>query len=47
MVRTVNEAAHRTRRNAILDAAQRAVETKGRERNEMYRCKAKGRVDCE
>ncbi len=31
MVRTVNEAAYAARRNAILDAAQRAVETKGYE----------------
>jgi AcrR family transcriptional regulator len=31
MVRTVNEAAHAQRRNAILDAAQRAVITKGYE----------------
>jgi AcrR family transcriptional regulator len=31
MVRTVNEAAYTARRNAILDAAQRAVETKGYE----------------
>jgi len=31
MVRTVNEAAYEARRNAILDAAQRAVETKGYE----------------
>jgi AcrR family transcriptional regulator len=31
MVRTVNEAAHASRRNAILDAAQRAVITKGYE----------------
>jgi AcrR family transcriptional regulator len=31
MVRTVNEAAHTQRRNAILDAAQRAVITKGYE----------------
>src|SRR5579859_6436037 len=29
MVRVVNEAAYATRRNAILDAAQRAVENKG------------------
>jgi len=31
MVRVVNEAAYATRRNAILDAAQRAVENKGYE----------------
>ena len=31
MVRTVNETAYEARRNAILDAAQRAVETKGYE----------------
>ena len=31
MVRMVNEAAYAARRNAILDAAQRAVETKGYE----------------
>jgi AcrR family transcriptional regulator len=31
MVRTVNEAAHEARRNAILDAAQRAIETRGYE----------------
>jgi len=31
MVRTVNEAAYEARRNAILDAAQRAIETKGYE----------------
>jgi AcrR family transcriptional regulator len=31
MVRTVNEAAYVARRNAILDATQRAVETKGYE----------------
>jgi AcrR family transcriptional regulator len=31
MVRTVNEAAYAARRNAILDAAQRAVETTGYE----------------
>ncbi|HLZ64513.1 MAG TPA: TetR/AcrR family transcriptional regulator [Ktedonosporobacter sp.] len=31
MARIVNEAAHAARRNAILDAAQRAVETKGYE----------------
>jgi len=31
MVRTVNEAAYEARRNAILDAARRAVETKGYE----------------
>ena len=31
MVRTVNEATYTARRNAILDAAQRAVETKGYE----------------
>ena len=31
MVRTVNEAAHQARRNAILDAAERAIETKGYE----------------
>ena len=31
MVRTVNEAAYTARRNAILDAAERAVETKGYE----------------
>ena len=31
MVRTVNEAAYTARRNAILDAAQRAVETTGYE----------------
>src|SRR5215469_1385891 len=31
MVRTVNEAAHAQRRNAILDTAQRAVITKGYE----------------
>lgn len=31
MVRTVNEAAHQARRNAILDAAQRAIETRGYE----------------
>ena len=31
MVRTVNEAAYEARRNAILDAAERAVETKGYE----------------
>ena len=31
MVRIVNEAAYTARRNAILDAAQRAVETKGYE----------------
>lgn len=31
MVRTVNEAAHTAKRNAILDAALRAVETKGYE----------------
>ncbi len=31
MVRTVNEAAYEARRNAILDAALRAVETKGYE----------------
>ena len=31
MVRTVNEAAYTARRNAILDAAQRAVATKGYE----------------
>jgi AcrR family transcriptional regulator len=31
MVRTVNEAAHAQRRNAILDAAERAVITKGYE----------------
>jgi AcrR family transcriptional regulator len=31
MVRIVNEAAYEARRNAILDAAQRAVETKGYE----------------
>lgn len=31
MARTVNEAAHEARRNSILDAAQRAVETKGYE----------------
>src|SRR5882724_998628 len=31
MVRTVNEAAHAQRRNAILDAGQRAVITKGYE----------------
>jgi hypothetical protein len=29
MVRTVNEAAHQARRNTILDAAERAIETKG------------------
>src|ERR1700692_4705917 len=32
MARTVNEAAYSARRNAILDAAQRAVETTGYER---------------
>ncbi|MBO0780437.1 MAG: TetR/AcrR family transcriptional regulator [Ktedonobacteraceae bacterium] len=31
MVRTVNEAAYEARRNAILDAAQRAIETRGYE----------------
>src|SRR5712692_1282292 len=31
MARIVNEAAYAARRNAILDAAQRAVETKGYE----------------
>src|SRR5207244_6732665 len=31
MVRMVNEAAHAARRNAILDATQRVVETKGYE----------------
>src|SRR5579859_3167616 len=31
MVRTVNEAAYEARRNAILEAAERAVETKGYE----------------
>ncbi len=31
MARMVNEVAHTARRNAILDAAQRAVETKGYE----------------
>src|SRR5438876_5314049 len=31
MVRTVNEAAYAAKRNAILDAAQRAVATKGYE----------------
>src|SRR5947199_831722 len=31
MARTVNEAAYEARRNAILDAAQRAVETTGYE----------------
>ncbi len=31
MVRTVNEAAHEARRNAILDAAQHAIETRGYE----------------
>lgn len=31
MVRTVNEAVHEVRRNAILDAAQRAIETRGYE----------------
>lgn len=31
MVRTINEAAHEARRNAILDAAQRAIETRGYE----------------
>src|SRR5437899_6320460 len=31
MVRTVNEAAYAAKRNAILDAAERAVETKGYE----------------
>jgi len=31
MVRTVNEAAHASRRNAILDAAEHAVITKGYE----------------
>jgi AcrR family transcriptional regulator len=31
MARTVNEAAHSARRNAILDATERAIETKGYE----------------
>src|SRR5579884_4328957 len=31
MARTVNEAAYEARRNAILDAAQRAIATKGYE----------------
>ena len=31
MARIVNEAAHTARRNAILDAAQRAIITKGYE----------------
>lgn len=31
MVRTVNEAAHEARRNAILDVAQRVIETRGYE----------------
>lgn len=31
MVRTINEAAHEARRNAILDAAQHAIETRGYE----------------
>ena len=31
MARIVNEAAYAARRNAILDATQRAVETKGYE----------------
>ena len=31
MARIVNEAAHEARRNAILDAAELAVETKGYE----------------
>jgi hypothetical protein len=34
MVRVVNEAAHTARRNAILDATQGLVETKGYDQKE-------------